>query len=365
MLLKISRPFLKSTGMSKTFKLPFFLVFLFSCIYLVLINGSHGWALSAQEEHTAKLIEGAKKEGELVIYHSPQQRDYEAFCKAFMKKYPFIKAKPYRASASKLMNKILMEHRAGRHIWDVCQTRGIFYQILKEEGLFQKYMSLESEVYPASYKDPDGFWTAMFRTTVVIGYNTRLVPPGDIPKSYEDLLNPKWRGKLSADKTEEEWFMNMLFYMGEKKGLEFMSKLYRQDLILQEGNTLRTSLLVAGEFPIMVTTQGHTIEYFKAQGAPVDWVKTAKPIVTYISPISLSAYAKNPNAGKLFIDFMLSKEGQEVLTSVNRIPIRPGVDANPPGLTKGVELLVSDPKNAHELPRMEKLYRDYLVKGKN
>lgn len=159
----------------------------------------------------------------------------------------------------------------------------------------------------------------------VIGYNTKLVARDQAPKSWEDLLDPKWKGKIALDEENYSWYGAMTQKWGKEKTQRYMRGLAKQDIQLRSGQTLIAQLMAAGEFPVAMVL-AHRIEKMKEQGAPVEWVTTLDPVTVSLHPIGVAAKAPHPNAAKLFIDFILSKEGQQLLLSIERTPARPGID---------------------------------------
>ncbi len=162
-------------------------------------------------------------------------------------------------------------------------------------------MSPESKFYPEGTKDPEGYWTSMHLNAKGIAYNTKLVSSKDVPDRWEDLLDPKWKGKLLMDPTEYEWFGALLKVWGREKGFEFMKKLSRQELEFRDGHPLLAVLLAAGEFPIVVVSNSDTTEEERRKGAPVKWVGP-DPTVVRLRPIGLAKTSPHPNAGKLLIN---------------------------------------------------------------
>ncbi len=291
------------------------------------------------------LIEGAKKEGQLVYYTGMELDQSTVFANEFAKKYPFIKPEIFRASGEKVLTKYLTEARARAYRADIFQTSVIQVSQLKGEGLLQRYVSPESAVYPEGFKDREGYWNSFYLIPYVIGYNTNVIPSNEAPKSYEDLLNPKWKGKLGLESQEYQWFFHLLKIMGKEKGLEFMRRLAQQDLQLRDGHSLLLQLTIAGELPICVVLYSNEIEFQRrTKGIPVDWVRFKGPTITAFNAISIPANVPHPNTAKLFIDFSLSKEGQELLTKFNRVPARPDVSPNPPGLVQGLSLYPARPE---------------------
>ncbi len=325
-------------------------------VAFVLNSSGAGTAKASQEEQLK--IEGAKKEGKLTFYAVISVPDAQKLLIPFNKKYPFIKTNLFRSSSAGLVTRALTEANAKRYVSDVFLSDSIDTHHIQNAGLVSKYLSPESKVYPKEVKDPDGFWTAAVIITRVLAYNTHLVATQDVPKKYEDLLNPKWKGKLGMPADEIDWFAGQLKIMGREKGLEFFRKLSQQDLQIRRGKTLITQLLAAGEYSIAVMSSGQTVQNMKNQGAPVEWVGI-EPVISTFQMATLMAHAPNPNAGKLFIDFILSKEGQEIIRSMSKIPLRPDVPPNPPRLLQGFKLLQVEP--AWSGKEYYQLYRDIFA----
>ena len=295
---------------------------------LLLLSVFHlGFAFRsvAQDSHTQKLIDGAKKEGALVWYMSASIEDAKAILLAFSKKYPFLKTDFFRAGSARLFNRIMNEARAGKVLFDLVAVRGLETHQLVKAGLLQPYVSPESAAYPAGFKDSKGYWVDYFDSYNVIGYNTQLVAREQAPKSWEDLLDPKWKGKIALDEENFSWYGAMTQKWGKEKTQRYMRALAKQDIQLRNGQTLIAQLMAAGEFSVAMVL-AHRIEKMKEQGAPVAWVTTLDPVTVSLHPIGIAAKAPHPNAAKLFVDFILSKDGQQLLLSIERTPARPGID---------------------------------------
>ena len=239
------------------------------------------------------------------------------------------------------MEKILIETRAGRYSADVYNLRSFTTSVLVQKGLFAKYPSPHARFYKEGFKDPDGHWISFYMNPATFGYNTKLVPASQAPKDWNDLLDPKWKGQMIMDREESEWFANMLKFMGREKGLQFMQRLATQNLTFRAGHTLLAQLVAAGEFKIGVVLYTPRLELMKAAGAPLEWVR-ANPVITYHYTIGVAAKAPHPNAARLFVDFFLSKEGQELIAKIGRVPVRTDVRPNPPHLVEGVNMVPSD-----------------------
>ena len=294
-------------------------------LLLSVFNLGFSFRSVAQDSHTQKLLDGAKKEGALVWYMSASIEDAKAILLAFNKKYPFLKTDFFRASSARLFNRIVNEARAGKVLFDLVAVRGLETHQLVKAGLLQPYVSPESAAYPAGFKDSKGYWVDYFDSYNVIGYNTQLVARDQAPKSWEDLLDPKWKGKIALDEENFSWYGAMTQKWGKEKTQRYMRALAKQDIQLRNGQTLIAQLMAAGEFSVAMVL-AHRIEKMKEQGAPVEWVTTLDPVTASLHPIGIAAKAPHPNAAKLFVDFILSKDGQQLLLSIERTPARPGID---------------------------------------
>ena len=279
------------------------------------------------------IVEGAKKEGALVVYTSMTVDQMQKILDAFKARYPFIRTTMFRAVGERLLTKIMTEAQTGKYDFDVVQSAGSQAYFLKKKNLLQKYISTETKNIQKPFFDPEGYWTAVYIMPNVIAYNTRMVKRDEVPKTDEDLLNPKWKGKMGMDHTKPEWFAWKLKRMGEEKGLAYMKRLGAQEFQLYAGLSVITNLLVAGEFPLVLNTYLHNVEEVKRRGAPVDWI-VQDPVFTKFQPLGIGSKAPHPNAAKLFSDFVLSEEGQKIIASFGRVPTRRGVSTNVQGLDK-------------------------------
>ena len=292
-------------------------------------------AVTAQTHE--QLIAGAKKEGKLVVYASATAPQLQMYFATFNKRYPFIKTEYFRTGKQKLVSKILFEEQAKQRIADVVHTSVIETHILKRRGALSKYVPLESATLPAQYKDPEGFWTSAYASGTLLGYNSRQVKRADIPKTYDELLNPRWKNVIAIDSNKIEWFAMLL----KLKGRPFMEKLAALNPTIRDGNTLVLQLLAAGEFPVSAGVYEYSIEDLKSKGAPVDWFGL-EPVITYTVAASLPSQPNNPNSAKLFIEWLLSKDGQEVINQYGRVPIRDDVESKYGKILKQHKLLMTD-----------------------
>jgi len=294
-------------------------------------------AFTVSAETQQQLIAGAKKEGKLVVYGSATAQQLQMYFAAFNKKYPFVKTEFFRTGKQKLLSRILLEEQAKQYTADVIHTSVIETHIMKKRGALSKYVPSEAASFPAQYKDPDGMWTSAYASGTLLGYNTHELKRAEAPKSYDDLLNPRWKNGLAIDSNKIEWFAMLL----KLKGRPFMDKLAAQKPTVQAGNVLVLQLLAAGEFPIAAGVYEYSVEDMKTKGAPVDWIGL-EPVITYTVAVSLPSHPPHPFAAKLFIEWLLSKEGQEVINQYGRVPIRDDVESKYGKILKQHKLLMTD-----------------------
>jgi iron(III) transport system substrate-binding protein len=330
--------------------------FLSLCLFL--------WCISCAGARAAtdnSVVEKAKAEGEVVLYTAWGLDTIQALQKAFAKKYPFIKFEARRTGSERLLTITINEQKQKIFRADVFSGSHLAMINHKKAGHLQKYLSDEQRAFPKEFKDPDGFWTAFYMDTRVLAYNTRMAARDDLPKTYADLLLPKWKSKMAMDDADYILYGSLLEIMGRERGSSFMKKLAQQDLIIRSGHSLLTQLLIAGEFPIYLDGFGSNIEKFKAQGAPIDWV-ALEPVIVSLNPVGMAINAPHANSARLLVDFLLSKEGQEVGRSVAKIPARPEVEPPYPRLTKGLKLFPVPLSVADRYGEIVKEFREIFLK---
>ena len=255
------------------------------------------------------LVEAARKEGEINWFGGGSAEIDESINRGFMKKYPFIQAKKTRVQSQRLLVRFETESRAGKHTADIVRTTDWYIDIFKKKGLLLKYEPPERKNIPDELKDRDGFYTSLYMAVHALAYNTRLVPKHELPRSYDDLLDPKWKGKMGVEDAAYVWFVNVLKMKGEKQGIEYMRRLARQDVSLRASTTLLTNLVAAGEMPLAIDLYADDVERTKKAGAPLDWV-AFDPMIVHTIAGGINKNAPHPNAAKLYLNYLLSNEGQ-------------------------------------------------------
>lgn len=295
----------------------------------------------APAQRKATLEEGARKEGEIVWYTSMSLTDFPKVVGAFEKAVPYVKVKTNRLSQPSVMPKIETEARAGMFAVDVVGSAPIEMWQLRQKNFSAGYVSPELKAFPPGSYDPQGFWSSIEVTPLVLAFNTKLVSAEEAPRAYQDLLQPKWKGRMNFGSDEYAWFSVMLDGMGKTKGLEFAKALARQQLhIPGSSSIMRVQLMLAGESAIVVAARGRRVTELKEKGAPINY-HLLDPYPAEPTSLALIRRSAHPHASILFIDWMLSEEGQTVLAQqVPRITLRKGIK---------------------QIPRHQELYRKEFV----
>lgn len=308
-------------------------------------------------DREARLLEGAKKEGQLSIYTSLNTKDSGPITEAFEKKYG-VKTLLWRSSSEKVLQRAVTEARAGRNLFDVLETNGPEMEALYREKLLSEFFSPHFKDLPPAAFPKHRHYVADRFNFFTIGYNTHLVKPEEVPNSYQDLLHPRFVGKLGLEAGDVDWFAAMVKSMGEDKGLAFFRKLAESRPQMRTGHTLLGELVSAGEVP-MAVIYNHNIERLVVKGAPVKW-KALTPTFGRPNAISVSARAPHPYAAMLFTDFMLSLQGQTLLKQRNRVPSSLAVDTE---LNKFPFEMIDPVITLDEADKWEKLWSELFLNG--
>jgi iron(III) transport system substrate-binding protein len=277
-----------------------------------------------------KLIEGARKEGQVVIYSALiVNQAMRPIAEKFQKKYPFLKLSYWRADSEDIAAKLSAEVRANNVVADVFEGTGVGEQVV-EARLALPYYTPAVEAYPAEYRDPIGMWTPTRLSYYSIAYNTRQVPAGKVPKSYADLLDPQWKGKMawrigSASGTPL-FITNLRLAWGEDKAKAYFEKLKEQKIVNFGAGSARTLVdrVIAGEYAIALNIFAHHPLISRAKGAPVN-SQLMDPVPITAATMGVVKGLKHPYAAMLLIDFILSMEGQQILLGADYFPADPTV----------------------------------------
>ncbi|MGZ5037070.1 MAG: ABC transporter substrate-binding protein [Usitatibacter sp.] len=309
-------------------------------------------------DREARILAEAKKEGQVVLYTSLNLKDSVPLTEVFEKRFG-VKVQLWRASSEKVLQRGITEARAGRFAPDIFETNGPEMEALHRERLLEQFLSPHFIELPAAAFPRHRHYVADRFNFFTIGYNTNLVKPDEVPNAYEDLLHPRWAGRVGLEGGDVDWFGAMVKYMGEARGIAFFRKLAATKPQVRTGHTLMAELLASGEFPIAATIYNHNVERLVVKGAPVQW-KPLEPTFGRPNAIGIARKAPHPHAALLFADFMLSKEGQTILKERNRIPASLSVDTK---LNKFAFHMIDPVITLDENERWERLWSELFLQG--
>jgi iron(III) transport system substrate-binding protein len=307
--------------------------FLQSVAFLIALTMSSAAALSAatveerldqinrlpEQGRNESLEREARKEGELVWYAAMGSDRAGELIKVFENKYPFLKVRFQPGGATRQLEQLLVEHRAKKHRADIINTRRSFVGVMAKAGAIARYRTPLRNALRGGFTDKEGLVNGIYAQPRVFLFNTRMVPREKAPQSFDDLLDARWKDKMGMDTTDYDWLASLIDFYGRNKALEFAGKLAKQRLNLRRGPTLLAQLAVAGEFPVVIDAFPEEIMQMKNAKAPADFV-FSEPFVPVKTPttVSISSGAPHPHAAALFVDFLLSKPGQDIMVTQGR-----------------------------------------------
>jgi iron(III) transport system substrate-binding protein len=276
------------------------------------------------------LIDGAKKEGAVTLYSSLVVTDSNAIIEAFTKKYG-VPVRLWRGSSEDILRRAVTEARGSRYDVDVAETAGSEMEGLEREKLLAEISSpVFAQLVPQAVVPHRG-WVTDRLSIFTAAYNTTLVSPADVPKSYEDLLDPKWKGKLGIEADDANWFSAVVGALGEPAALDlFRDIVARNGMSIRKGHSLLANLVVSGEVPLALTAYGYRVDRLKKGGAPIDKVYLP-PVIGLPTGVAVLRRAPHPFAAVLFADFMLT-DGQDLMAQRGYVVTRRDLAAIPADL---------------------------------
>lgn len=274
-----------------------------------------------QAERHAALVKGAKNEKTIVWYAPMNREDLRQFTSGFEVEYPFLKVEVLTSGPQSLLNRILTEHRAGKYNYDTLNIRSSALYTLKKANAILRNDTPYRKGLRTGFYDKEGYFNGIWASLLVYLFNTKQITRAEAPKSIDDLLQPKWKGKLGMDQDADDWLAALLDYYGDEKGKQIARSLGGQNLNIRKGRTLVSQLIAAGEFPVQIDAHHHEAVSLRQAGAPIDYVFPEPFIpVKSVSAFVISSQPPHPHAAALLVDFMLSKKGQEIAFRQKRWP---------------------------------------------
>ena len=308
-------------------------------------------------DRTARLIAGAKKEGAVSVYTSETLEDIAALSAAFQSKYG-IKLNVWRGSSEDILQRGVVEARGSRFDADAFETGATAMESLNREHLLQPVASPAfADLAPEALR-PDHDWVGTRYNIFVAGYNTQIIDKNDLPKSYDDFLDPRWRGKLGIEADDSDWFGTLVDALGEERGLKlFRDIVAANGISVRKGHTLLANLVVSGEVPLALSTYVYRVAQLKRREAPIDWLEIA-PVVARFEGAGIARRAPHPYAAMLYLDFMLT-DAQQILAQRDFYP----ADVKIKPMPANVKLNFLDPAKAlDQSQKWSKYYRDIVTR---
>ena len=306
----------------------------------------------------AALVDAARREGKVSLYTSMQLVDSGPLTQAFQQKYG-IKVDLWRASGEKVVQRALTEARAGRRDVDVFETDGAQMEILHREKQLTPLPAAFAADIPPEIVPAHRDYVPTRVSLYVMAWNTNAVKPDEVPRTYEDLLDRKWAGRVALESADVAWFAAVVKAMGETPGIAYFRKLAATRPSMRNGHTLMAELVAAGEVPLAIDAHVQGIARLKARGAPIEW-KPLQPAFGQPSSVGVARTATHPNAAMLFAEFILSPEGQQVIKARNRVPASTAVDSP---LNKFRYAIIDPAIVLDEWDRWEKLWSELFLGG--
>jgi iron(III) transport system substrate-binding protein len=307
-------------------------------------------------DRAQRVIDGAKKEGALTLYSSGTHEDIGAVIYAFEKKYG-LPVRFWRGSSEDILRRTMTEARASRFEVDVADTAGPEMEAMQREKLLHEITSPVFAELMAQAVAPRRAWVMSRLNVFTAAANTNMVSAADAPRSYHDLTDRGWKGRLGIEADDVGWFLTVLGIIGEEKGLElFRGIVAKNGMSVRKGHTLLANLVAAGEVPLALTLYGYRVEAMKKAGAPIAPV-TLAPVVALPNATAVFRRAPHPHAAVLFVDFFLG-EGQRILAARGNVPTNKSVKP-PPEVT-----LVDSAKLLDEGEKWTKLFNETFAPGR-
>ena len=326
----------------------------------------------APAERQKKLMAGAKQEGEAMLYSSSGLEEVRAVTKHFIGKYPFVNTRFMRKGGSQLFNLAQLEFQGNKNIVDVYwaghSTLGPMVKDNKQ--MLARYLSPERAALAQEYKDKEGFWTATRISVAIFAYHSQKVPKDKVPRVFTDLLDPFWKGKLAVDTNPGRFTAIVVERMGWDKAKDYHQKLGQQDLKVHRGRTARMQLILAGEVLGSLDINADNIVEMQLQGAPLEYTMM-DPTLLSLTSVAMPHQSPHPHAATLLYDFILSKEGQELLAKEKNVPVREDVELAVKALGQRMKEARAQKKFVVDSPasydpaaeeKYDRLYIDTLIK---
>jgi iron(III) transport system substrate-binding protein len=320
-----------------------FVTFVVSAVFVV----------SAQDR-----IAAAKKEGTLTLYTTIAEKDLPTLIKPFETKYG-VKVTVWRAGTSNVLQRAVQETAAKKYDVDVIHIGSPEMEALAREQVLLPITSpVQNDLQPGSVP-AHRQWAATLLSVWVQAYNTKLIKKESLPKTYRELLDPKWKGKLGVEGKDEDWFASVVDVAGGgETGLKFFRDLVATNsLSVRQGHTLLNNLVISGEVPLALNIYNYMPEQAKKKGAPIDWF-AIEPAIARSNGVGVARHAPHPNAAMLFYEYLLG-DAQQYFVSMDYVPSNTKVTSP----LKGIRIVQANPaRSLDESDKWTALFQSTVVR---
>ena len=300
----------------------------------------------------------AKKEGALTLYTTIAEKDLPTLVKPFEAKYG-VKVTVWRAGTSNVLQRALQETSAKKYDVDVIHIGSPEMEALAREQVLLPITSpVQNDLQPGSVP-AHRQWAATLLSVWVQAYNTKLINKASLPRTYRDLLDPRWKGKLGIEGKDDDWFSSVVDVMGGgETGLKFFRDLIATNgLSVRQGHTLLNNLVISGEVPLALNIYNYMPEQARKKGAPIDWF-AIEPAIARSNGVGVSRHAPHPNAAMLFYEYLLG-DAQQYFVSMDYVPSNTKV-ASP---LKGIKIVQTSPaRSLDESDRWGALFQNIVAR---
>lgn len=308
-------------------------------------------------DRSERLIAAAKKEGVVNLYTSINAEDVKRLTAAFEAKYG-VKVSVWRSRSENVVQRTLAEAKAERHVVDAIETNGPELESLAREKVLTTYFTPFAEELVQNAIPRHRLYLPTRFNVFVQAYNTKLIRKDELPKTYEDLLKPEWKGKLGIEQSDVDWMAELIHQWGEKRALDFFRGIGAQDLQKRKGHIVLANMVAAGEVPLALTIYSFEIDHLQRKQAPIAML-ALDPVIAKPNGVAIAARAPHPNAALLFADFMLT-DAQKLFSDHGAVP----ANTRTRSPIEGTKLVVLDPARVIDgWDRWSKLWDQYVTKS--
>lgn len=307
-------------------------------------------------DRSERLVAAAKKEGVVNLYTSINAEDVKRLSAAFEAKYG-VKVSVWRSRSENVVQRTLAEAKAERHVVDAIETNGPELESLAREKVLTTYFTPFTEELVQNAIPRHRLYLPTRFNVFVQAYNTKQIRKDELPKTYEDLLKPEWKGKLGIEQSDVDWMAELIHQWGEKRALDFFRGIGAQDLQKRKGHIVLANMVAAGEVPLALTVYSFEIDHLQRKQAPIAML-ALDPVIAKPNGVAIAARAPHPNAALLFADFMLT-DAQKLFADHGSVP----ANTRTRSPIEGTRLVVLDPARVIDgWDRWSRLWDQYVTK---